>query len=231
MSESAKWRSGRAFECTVSTTTRLPGGGSAGREGKGVLAFGYDEGETAEYDRDVMVPASERAAFVVVQTKLTLGVLIDALGSPPFLHTAHKLPPSHRFRQRRDGVLARLIFVVGPLDQQPHRFALGGVDAVVLREHDALGVELGRELLLAPSSPRRTAKATPTDRDREVTDGDGLAHASTEPVQSSDGGRAMHSHGVVQSEASEAATKLHVVAVGTVRQHQAVGKAVSVGAR
>ena len=42
-----------------------------------------------------MVPALERAAFVVIQTKLTLGVLIDALGPPPFLHPAHDLPPSH----------------------------------------------------------------------------------------------------------------------------------------
>lgn len=30
MNESAKWRSGRAFERTVSTTPRLPGGGSVG---------------------------------------------------------------------------------------------------------------------------------------------------------------------------------------------------------
>ena len=94
MNESAKWRSGRAFERTVSTTPFLPGGSADGRVGKSALVFGHDERE-----------------------------------------------------------------------QQPVGFQFTGVDAVVLCEHDALGVEPGRELLLVASPPRRTTKATPTDRD------------------------------------------------------------------
>jgi hypothetical protein len=34
--------------------------------GKSAFAIGHDAGETAEYDRDVMVQPSERAAFVEV---------------------------------------------------------------------------------------------------------------------------------------------------------------------
>ena len=98
MNELAKWRSGRAFERTVSTTPRLPGSGSDGRGGKSALEFGHDERETAEYDRDVVVPAAVRPALEVVQAKLSLGVLVHALGPPPLLHTPHELPPGHRHR-------------------------------------------------------------------------------------------------------------------------------------
>jgi hypothetical protein len=56
MKESAKWRSGRNRERTVSTS---PGG----RGGKSADALGDNEGVAAEDDRDVVVPGWEGAAL------------------------------------------------------------------------------------------------------------------------------------------------------------------------
>ena len=75
MKESAKWRSGRASLRTVSTRP-------SARQGKNAMAFSHREGVAAEDDGYVVMPTAEFAALVVVETELSLEVLVGALGAP-----------------------------------------------------------------------------------------------------------------------------------------------------
>jgi hypothetical protein len=56
-----------------------------GRGGKTPRAFGGDEGEASECDRDVVVPAWVAAALEVVEAELALEVLIDPFDRPASL--------------------------------------------------------------------------------------------------------------------------------------------------
>ena len=75
MNESAKCRSGRDAERTRRT---FP----SGRGGEMLHPFGDDEREAAECDRNMMVPAHEGAALVVIETQLFLELLMGLLADP-----------------------------------------------------------------------------------------------------------------------------------------------------
>ena len=64
MKESAKWRSGRSLERTVSTRP-------SGREGENAMAFSHREGVAAEDDGYVVMPPAEFAALVVVEAEFS----------------------------------------------------------------------------------------------------------------------------------------------------------------
>ena len=62
-------------------------------------SFRNEERVAAEYDRDVVMPARERAALEVVQAQVSLELLVGALGAPALLHDAHDLLLRHAARQ------------------------------------------------------------------------------------------------------------------------------------
>jgi hypothetical protein len=76
MKLSGKWRSGR-------DGVRVGVSRPSGRGGKTPHAFGNDEREAAQGDRDMVVPAEESATLEVVEAELVLEVLVDTLGAPP----------------------------------------------------------------------------------------------------------------------------------------------------
>ena len=53
--------------------------------------FGDDERVAAQDDGDVMVPAGEPPAFIVIESKLVLEILIGALDAPTLHHPSHQL--------------------------------------------------------------------------------------------------------------------------------------------
>src|SRR5262249_17704429 len=67
----------------------------------------------------VMMEAAPAAAFVVTKPDLLLELLIVTLDTPAELGKIDELLEADAFRQRREPVLGRLFFVLGPLDQQP----------------------------------------------------------------------------------------------------------------
>ena len=124
MKESGKCRSGRVVVRTVVTMRRFPRGGFSGRGGKSSGAFGNDEREANQHDGDMVVPAAEGAALVVVESQLSLGVLVHALGAPPLLDPPDQLTPGHGRRQRGRGEVGWSRFTVGPFHHQPDHLAL-----------------------------------------------------------------------------------------------------------
>ncbi len=67
----------------------------------------------------VMVKAAPGAPLAVVETNLLLEVLIVALDAPAQLDRANQLSMRSIGRQRRQVVLRRRCFAVGPLADQP----------------------------------------------------------------------------------------------------------------
>src|SRR5580658_6282187 len=112
MKESSKWRSCRALERVTRT-------GPSSRGGEMPQAFAEDEGIAAEDDGDVVMPAAEGTAFVVIQSKLALEILIHALGAPAFLGDPDELLAARRFAHPRERVVRRGLLALGPLDQEP----------------------------------------------------------------------------------------------------------------
>ena len=92
MKESAKWRSGRE---AVRTSLTSP----SGREGKKAMALGHREGVESERHRDMVVPAPKAATLEVVQSKLTLHVLVDTLGAPALQGEANEFQGGRLFGQ------------------------------------------------------------------------------------------------------------------------------------
>src|SRR5580658_9551237 len=72
--------------------------GASGRGGKSADPLGGDEGVATEHDRNVMVPADEAAALVVIEAELALELLVDALCLPPLLDGAHDELLAHATR-------------------------------------------------------------------------------------------------------------------------------------
>jgi len=93
MKESRKCRSGRVAVRTVVTMRRFPRGSFSGRGGKspGALAT-INASKTSTMDT-WLVPAAEGAALVVIQPKLSLGVLVHPFGAPPLLDSPNELAP------------------------------------------------------------------------------------------------------------------------------------------
>ena len=77
-----------------------------------------------------MVPASKGAAFEVVESELSFEVFVHPLSSPALLDDADELLVAHPTRQRREVELGTSAFLRQPLDDQPHRLALGDGHAI-----------------------------------------------------------------------------------------------------
>src|SRR5262249_53907775 len=87
-------------------------------------AFGDDERVAGEDDRDVMVPARKATTFVVVESELSLQVLISAFGTPALHDLADQLLAGHPLWQCAEEVVRWLRFAVAPFDEEPERFTL-----------------------------------------------------------------------------------------------------------
>ena len=92
MKLSSKCRSGRDRERDV---FQRP----SGRGGKTPHTFSDDERVAAKNDRDVMMPALESSSLVVVQTELTLQILVGALRSPALHYEPDELSASPALRK------------------------------------------------------------------------------------------------------------------------------------
>src|SRR5215211_5519838 len=62
----------------------------SGRGGKTPHAFRNNERVAAEHDGDMVMPAFEAAAFVMVQPEFALEVFIRALGAPALHHQSNE---------------------------------------------------------------------------------------------------------------------------------------------
>ena len=94
------------------------------RGGKRFDAFGGDEGVAAQGDRDVVMPAGIATPFVVVESKLTFEIFIDAFRPPALLYRSDQAFLGRGFGQRQQVEFAGRRFTVEPLHEQPNRLAL-----------------------------------------------------------------------------------------------------------
>src|SRR5262245_51926320 len=104
--------------------------------GKSPRSLGGEEGEAAEGDRDVVVPAAEAAAFEMVETELAFEVLVDTLGAPSLFEQVDQLDEGHA-PVGREVKVARRVVVVAPLADEPYAIAAAWLAAIVGRRHYA----------------------------------------------------------------------------------------------
>src|ERR1700685_4606246 len=88
-------------------------------------ALAEDERIAAKDDGDVVMPSAEGPPFVVIQSELSLEVLIHALGAPALLGDPDELFAAVRFAHPRERVVRRRVLALGPLDQEPMGTAVG----------------------------------------------------------------------------------------------------------
>src|SRR5580693_5563033 len=100
MKESSKWRSCRALDRIARTRP-------SARGGKMPQALAEDERVAAEDDGDMVIPAAEGSAFVMIQPKLALEILVHALGAPAFLRGPHEQLSTRRLAHPRERVVRR----------------------------------------------------------------------------------------------------------------------------
>lgn len=146
MNESAKCRSGRDGERTVATRP-------CGRGGKSADAFCDHEGVPTQDDRNVMMPAWERATFKVIEAELALEILVHSLGTPALLDVADDLLVAHASREGGEEEFGRLLFALRPFGHEPKRFALGEQNPVVVGGLDAHETKAGIEFGLGAFAP------------------------------------------------------------------------------
>jgi len=205
---------------TVVTMRRFPRGGFSGRGGKALERERSATKNANQHDGDMVVPAAEGAAFVVIESQFSLGVLVHALGAPSLLDPPDELTPGHGCRQRGRGEVGWSRFTIGPFHDQPDHLALGRVDQVVLCEHDTLDGEARGHLALGALSPDHPPEASPPDGDGQVANRHGGNDTPAERVQPPHRRRAVQAHGVVQALATHATTKLGVVPIRAVDQYR-----------
>src|ERR1700679_2738201 len=147
MKESSKWRSCRALERIARTRP-------SARGGKMPQALAEDERVAAENDGDVVIPAAEGSAFVVIQPQLALEILVHALGAPAFFGDPNELLSTRRLAHPRERVVRRRLLSVGPFDQEPVQAAVG-VARVHLEHRESRAHRAATSLL-----PRRRTEGT-----------------------------------------------------------------------
>src|SRR5580658_4748644 len=139
--------------------------------------FCDDERVAGEHDRHVVMPAGVPAAFIVIEAKFALEVLIGALGAPTLHHDAHELLPRHLVDgERAEEVVRRLGLTVAPLDQEPDRCSSIHGMVVLARltgPHDAPDGETSRQVTLRTLPPRASPEsAIGFDSQRELLHAD-----------------------------------------------------------
>src|SRR5438876_4665906 len=223
MKESAKCRSGRDGDRTGSI---LP----SARGGKTPHAFRNEERIAAEHDRDVVMPARERAALEVVQAQLPLELLIGALGAPALLHDAHDLLLRHATRQRGEDELRWLRLAFQPLHHEPHRLSIAGVGAIVVGDFHTTKCEPRGELAARPLAPGQTPEGAVTESNPELLHCEGLAVATVDLVQRPDlhGGRDRDAH--IQAEHPHGVSEVARPTIGGIDEHDVSGDLVFDGA-
>jgi len=107
-----------------------------GRGGESPRSLGSEEGEAAEGDRDVVMPAAEAASFKVIEAELALEVLIYAFGSPALLDQLNELHERHSLIGGEVEV-ARLVVVIAPFADEPYTIAAARFVTVLSRWDDA----------------------------------------------------------------------------------------------
>ena len=212
ISESWKWRSGREADRTGVLRAESRGG-------KGPRSLGGEEGEAAERDGDVVVPAAEAAAFEVIEAELAFEVLVDPLGAPPFFQEVHELDEGHAL-VRGEVEVERRVVVVAPLADEPDAIAAARLVAVVGSRDDADEGKARAQRSRGPLAPRVAAEHGVVDQAcGEIACGECVAVASTVRVD------APHARGVadrdriVEVELAAALTELGRIAVALVGEH------------
>ena len=87
-------------------------------------AFGNDERVAAEYDGDVVMPAREPSAFVMIETEFAFEVFIGPLSAPALHHRSNQFLLRHALWERAQEVVGRFSVIVTPLDQEPQRLVV-----------------------------------------------------------------------------------------------------------
>src|SRR5579859_939061 len=223
MNESAKWRSGRDRDRTVST-------GPDGRGGKSADALGDDEIVAAHDDRDVMVPARVGATLEVIEAELTFEVLVHAFRAPAFLEDPYDLLLAHDARQGREHELAGLTLSLGPLGHEPKRLAVGESDAVVVRRLDANKGEARLQLAARPVAPGESAECLARECSDQLLHKLALGVDSVESVEANDAQSGQHAHGEVEPHLAKTVAKIRAIPVCAVGQENATRDSVAYGA-
>jgi hypothetical protein len=211
MKLSWKWRSG--LERLRVGLSRPSGRGG----GETPHTFSNDERVAAQGDRDVVVPAREAAAFVVVQPELALEVFVDALGSPALHHQADELLLGSALWQGDEKVIGRFGLTVSPLNEQPEGFllALGHTCG-----DDSTQGKACRQILFGAFAPGAASKAIAlVDGCGQLRDAQGFTSRASLFIQQVNCGVGKDSDGVVQSQRAHALTELTGTAIGGIPQH------------
>src|SRR3990172_13405737 len=101
----------------------------------------------------MMVPTGEAATFVVVEPKLALEVLVDALGAPALHGEADELREGHVVREAGEEVVGGRGLAGAPLDDEPDGGTLGERAALLGARGDAASSEAGGERLAGAGAP------------------------------------------------------------------------------
>src|SRR5580692_6888628 len=112
MIESAKCRSGRAFDLVVATRSSSLGGKSS-------CALSDEKCVAGEDTADVVLPAGVGAALERIEAQLALEVLVRALRAPALLDSSNKLLVRRRLRQSRQDVMRDGVAALLLVDEQP----------------------------------------------------------------------------------------------------------------
>ena len=161
-----------------------------------------------------MVPAGEASAFEVVESELSLQVLVDTLSRPSLHHEPDELQPGDGLVQGGEEVVGRFLFAVAPLDEEP----LGVGFRMDAGRHDSPERKAGGEILPGPLTPGAAAKAAVglirSARSRTLTELRGSGPSRRGARRRSWGRRRRHSRGPSRAAAAGVARR----SVGGVRK-------------
>src|SRR5579859_770303 len=147
------------------------------------------------------MPSGEGASFEVVESELSLELLIAALGLPTLLDDADDLFLAHATPQTREEEFRRFALSLWPFDDEPDRLAQLRLAAVVVRGLDSAEDEARRELSTRTRTvaPRDLSERALTDVDTEVAYVDGVSATMALRIEQPDAGIGIDGDGVVES--------------------------------
>ena len=213
MKESATWRSGREEVRDVSIRCAV-------RRGEMPSTLGDDECVAGQGHRDVVMPSLKASSLEVIETQLTLEILVGALGSPPLLDVSNQLLLGNVGRSGDEVELGWLRLAVLPLHQEPNDFSFGAWDSFVGNRQHTPRCKLGRELAAGSLSPGRSTKPTSVDDLVGVLgNAQGLAASATATrIELPHLGRRIDGHSIRKAFFPHLASKPRGVSVGRIDQ-------------